>query len=110
MGGASEVSIIGEGENLNQDMIMGKGIVCNGKVVAHAPIEAVTSHEQLAIQSKTLLQAPQSGTPGLLVRGAEAFSYYSQGGKVFVTGSMNFSSNVSENTVQVVTMYVKGIK
>ena len=88
----------------------GKGIVNNGKVVEHAPIEAVTSHEQLAIKSGTLLEAPQSGTAGQLVPGAEAFTYSVEGGQVFVYGSPNFNSNVSENTVQVVTMYLRGQK
>lgn len=87
----------------------GKGIVNAGRVVAHAPIEAVTSHEQLAMQSGTLLQAPVAGTKGVLVSGAEAFTYTAQGSKVLVTGSMNFNSNVSVNTVQVVTAYVKGL-
>jgi RHS repeat-associated protein len=95
-----------EAEQASQLAQMGKGIVCNGKVVAHAPLEAVTSHEQLAMQSGTLLQAPQAGTPGSLVPGAEAFTYSAQGPNVFVTGSMNFNSNVSENTVQVVTFYL----
>ncbi|MEI6074620.1 MAG: RHS repeat-associated core domain-containing protein [Verrucomicrobiota bacterium] len=86
---------------------MGKGIVCNSKVVAHAPIE-ITSHEQLALRSGTLLQAPLAGTPGELVQGAEAFTYSMQGQNIFVTGSMNFNTTVSENTVQVVTFYLRG--
>jgi hypothetical protein len=88
----------------------GKGICYNGKVVAHAPIEAVTSHEQLAIRSGTLLEAPLPGTRGFLVEGAEAFTYTTDASRVFVTGSMNFSMNVSENAVQTVTFFVKGLK
>jgi hypothetical protein len=87
---------------------MGKGIVHNDQVVAHAPIEAVASHEALARQSGTLLTPPLAGTPGQLIPGAEAFTYTAQGGNVFVTGSMNFNQNVSVNVVQVVTRYVNG--
>ncbi len=88
----------------------GKGIVYDGEVVAHAPLEAVTSHEQLAIRSGTLLQPPKAGTPGLLIEGAEAFTYVANGSKVLVTGSMNFNMTVSVNTVEVVTFYVNGRK
>lgn len=86
---------------------MGKGIVQDGKVVAHAPIESVTSHEQMAIRSGTLLHAPQAGTPGSLVPGAEAFTYSELGENLIVTGSMNFNSNVNRNTVAAVTIFIK---
>ncbi len=88
----------------------GKGIVNQDEVVAHAPLEALTSHEELARQSNTLLEPPRAGTPGLLIEGAEAFTYTVKGPNVFVTGSMNFNSTVSVNTVEVVTIYVKGLR
>ncbi len=102
--------LLSASENASTAVRLGKGIVCDNKVVAHAPIEALTSHEQMAMQTGTLLRAPEAGTPGLLVQGAEAFTYSAQGSQVFVTGSANFSMNVSRNTVQVVTIYVKGLK
>ena len=43
---------------------MGKGVFYNGSIVAHAPIEAVTSHEVLA--GALVRTAPAAGTPGTL--------------------------------------------
>jgi len=88
---------------------MGLGIVHNDQVVAHAPIDALTSHEALAAKSGTLLMPPQAGTPGTLLPGAQAFTYsVNQSGNIFITGSYNFNQTVNVNTVQVVTRYING--
>ena len=91
--------------------LAGKGIVQDGEVLVHEPIDSVVSHELLAEQSGTLLAAPQAGTAGQLVDGAQAFTYtVDSSGNVLVTGSGNFNSTVSEGTIQAVTDYVRGLQ
>jgi hypothetical protein len=91
--------------------LMGKGIVLDGRVVAHAPIESILSHARLAEQSSTLLEAPAAGVRGSLVPGAQAFTYSANGAYVdWVAGSMNFNSTVNNITVNAVSAFVQGLK
>jgi hypothetical protein len=91
--------------------LMGKGIVLDGKVIAHAPIESVVSHARLAEQSGALLEAPLNGARGTLVPGAQAFTYQSTGAYLdWVIGSGNFNSAVNNITVNAVSAFVQGLK